>query len=295
MKIKSVLSQVKKVIRNKKGFGFVNSGIKAIIAVVIGGVLLGGTYALTNDVIMPTSADKISLLFDGPPSDSSEGGSPISSEPQVHKDQSPDNKTIGIDNWGQPVNMDLWEITKYGTNRVTLNDSLSSSDAGYLGVFVGGKINGQIPAKVKFEDETVFRTVTSLKSTFQNCKELVYPPLIPDAVTNLTSTFNGCTALQTAPIIPNGTTLMGSTFLNCTVLKTAPSIPSSVSNLASAFSNCRNLTGTLVIDSNPTTIVNCFIGTSTVLGTNLKLSGKSSILSNILATKSVNSNISLAT
>ncbi|MCX8172906.1 MAG: DUF6133 family protein [Archaeoglobaceae archaeon] len=50
MKIKSVLSQVKKIISNRKAFGFVNSGIKAIIAVVISGVLLGGTYATIGTV-----------------------------------------------------------------------------------------------------------------------------------------------------------------------------------------------------------------------------------------------------
>lgn len=66
MKIKSVLGSVKKALGNKKAFGFVNSGIKAIIAVVIAGVFLGGTYALNHDVIMPTSSNRISSLFDGP-------------------------------------------------------------------------------------------------------------------------------------------------------------------------------------------------------------------------------------
>lgn len=294
MNMKSVLSRVKKVFGNKKAFGFVDSGIKAIIAVVIGGVLLGGTYVLNHDVIMPTSTNRISSLFEGPTSEQSGSSSQTPSEPKAPADQSPDNKTIGIDNWGQPVNMDLWEVTKDGTNRVTLNDSLSSYNAGYLGQFMDGKIVGQIPARVKFEDETEFRTVASLKSTFQNCKGLMYAPTIPDIVTNLTSTFSGCTALQTGSAIPNGTTLMGSTFLDCVNLKHAPYIPSSVTNLASTFSNCKNLTGGLIIDANPTSIVNCLLGTSTASGAFLMLSGNPGMLHQIFATAAGNPHISMA-
>lgn len=103
MNMKSVLSRVEKVFRNKKAFGFVNSGIKVIIAVVISGVLLGGTYALNHDVIMPTSTNRISSLFDSPSPEQSGDGNQTPNEPQAPVDQSPDNKTIGIDNWGQPV------------------------------------------------------------------------------------------------------------------------------------------------------------------------------------------------
>ncbi len=42
---------------------FVDSGIKILIAVVIGALLLGGLYALFGDTIMPTVTDKVEDMF----------------------------------------------------------------------------------------------------------------------------------------------------------------------------------------------------------------------------------------
>ncbi len=43
---------------------FVDSGIKILIAVVIGALLLGGLYALFGDTIMPTVTQKVKDMFD---------------------------------------------------------------------------------------------------------------------------------------------------------------------------------------------------------------------------------------
>ena len=40
---------MKRIFKNKKGIGFVDSGVKILIAVIIGAVLLGGIYVLTRD------------------------------------------------------------------------------------------------------------------------------------------------------------------------------------------------------------------------------------------------------
>ena len=45
------------------GEGYVDSGVKILIAVVIGALLLGGLYALFNTTIMPTVTTKIQGLF----------------------------------------------------------------------------------------------------------------------------------------------------------------------------------------------------------------------------------------
>ncbi len=42
---------------------FVDSGIKILIAVVIGALLLGGLYALFCDTIMPTVTQKVTDMF----------------------------------------------------------------------------------------------------------------------------------------------------------------------------------------------------------------------------------------
>ena len=42
---------------------FVDSGIKILIAVVIGALLLGGLYALFGDTIMPTVTEKVTDML----------------------------------------------------------------------------------------------------------------------------------------------------------------------------------------------------------------------------------------
>lgn len=42
---------------------YVDTGVKILIAVVIGALLLGGLYALFNSTIMPTVTQKITELF----------------------------------------------------------------------------------------------------------------------------------------------------------------------------------------------------------------------------------------
>ena len=62
-KICSVVSTVKATATCKKAEGYVDSGVKILIAVVIGALLLGGLYALFNTTIMPTVSEKIQSLF----------------------------------------------------------------------------------------------------------------------------------------------------------------------------------------------------------------------------------------
>ena len=50
-------------IEKKKAEGYVDSGVKILIAVVIGALLLAGLYALFNTTIMPTVTSKVQGLF----------------------------------------------------------------------------------------------------------------------------------------------------------------------------------------------------------------------------------------
>ena len=45
------------------GEGYVDTGVKIIISVVIGGLLLAGLYTLFNSTILPTLGTKISEMF----------------------------------------------------------------------------------------------------------------------------------------------------------------------------------------------------------------------------------------
>ena len=55
---------IKKTLKSKKAEGYVDSGVKILIAVVIGALLLGGMYMLFKDTILPTAQSKVESLFD---------------------------------------------------------------------------------------------------------------------------------------------------------------------------------------------------------------------------------------
>ena len=48
---------------NTRAEGFVDTGVKIIIAVVVGAVVLGGLYALFNGVILPRLNTEIGEMF----------------------------------------------------------------------------------------------------------------------------------------------------------------------------------------------------------------------------------------
>ena len=62
-KFNSVAARTVVAVSNVKAEGYVDSGVKILIAVVIGALLLAGLYALFGDVIMPTVTKKITDLF----------------------------------------------------------------------------------------------------------------------------------------------------------------------------------------------------------------------------------------
>ena len=62
-KLNSMAIKAKTVLASKKAEGYVDSGVKILIAVVIGALLLAGLYALFNTTIMPTVTSKIQALF----------------------------------------------------------------------------------------------------------------------------------------------------------------------------------------------------------------------------------------
>ena len=62
-KCNSLATRATVAVSNIKAEGYVDSGVKILIAVVIGALLLGGLYTLFGDVIMPTVTQKIQGLF----------------------------------------------------------------------------------------------------------------------------------------------------------------------------------------------------------------------------------------
>ena len=62
-KANSAIISAKLAIENKKAEGYIDTGVKIIIGVVIGGVILAGLYTLFNTTVIPTLTTKITQMF----------------------------------------------------------------------------------------------------------------------------------------------------------------------------------------------------------------------------------------
>ena len=59
----SLYVRTRTAVANTRAEGYVDSGVKILIAVVIGALLLSGLYALFSTTIMPTVTSKVQSLF----------------------------------------------------------------------------------------------------------------------------------------------------------------------------------------------------------------------------------------
>ena len=62
-KVEALATRAVVAVSNVKAEGYVDSGVKILIAVVIGALLLSGLYTLFNTTIMPSVTTKIQELF----------------------------------------------------------------------------------------------------------------------------------------------------------------------------------------------------------------------------------------
>ena len=62
-KLNELTSRAKSTLDNVRAEGYIDTGVKIIIGVVVGAVLLGGLYALFNGVITPRLNTEILEMF----------------------------------------------------------------------------------------------------------------------------------------------------------------------------------------------------------------------------------------
>ena len=62
-KFNKAVASAKTAVVSTSGAGYIDTGVKIIIGVVIGGVILAGLYALFNSTIIPTLTTKIGEMF----------------------------------------------------------------------------------------------------------------------------------------------------------------------------------------------------------------------------------------
>ena len=62
-KANALAIRAKSTLDNAKAEGYIDTGVKIIIGVVVGAVILGGLYALFDTVILPTLETHINGMF----------------------------------------------------------------------------------------------------------------------------------------------------------------------------------------------------------------------------------------
>ena len=62
-KCNNAIVTARTAIESRTGEGYIDTGVKIIIGVVIGGVILAGLYTLFNSTIIPTLTTKIGDMF----------------------------------------------------------------------------------------------------------------------------------------------------------------------------------------------------------------------------------------
>ena len=63
-KANALVIRAKTTLDNAKAEGYIDTGVKIIIGVVVGAVILGGLYALFDNVILPTLETRFDGMFD---------------------------------------------------------------------------------------------------------------------------------------------------------------------------------------------------------------------------------------
>ena len=62
-KVDNALISAKCAIENRKAEGYVDTGVKVLIAVVLGALVLSLLYALINGTVMPKVTEKVNGIF----------------------------------------------------------------------------------------------------------------------------------------------------------------------------------------------------------------------------------------
>ena len=63
-KANEIAIKAKTTLDNARAEGYIDTGVKIIIGVVVGAVILGGLYALFDGVVLPTLETRIDGMFD---------------------------------------------------------------------------------------------------------------------------------------------------------------------------------------------------------------------------------------
>lgn len=186
---------------------------------------------------------------------------------ELAKKQTEENYVIGIDSWGNEVDMNLWRYFYYDSWGWNLydgdilaidqtqgieNTANAITKSGYVADGIeNGTIKGEIPAYIiKKENGTINRgQVLGMNGTFANLASLTTLPndiYIPNSVDSMAYMFlkSGMQTIPDSFTIPNQVNNIEGMFAGCVNLTTIPNsfkISNNVKNMHGTFSYCTNL------------------------------------------------------
>lgn len=59
----NMATKIRETIKSKKGEGYIDTGVKGLMAIVIGALILAGLYSLFSNVILPSIQEKVIQMF----------------------------------------------------------------------------------------------------------------------------------------------------------------------------------------------------------------------------------------
>lgn len=241
-----------KKIKNKTAEAFVGAGIKILIAVIIGALLLTATYALTKDTVMPTAKEKIEELFDY--SQGSGGQSVDTLGYAVFSDGATLSwEELMSEENGAKYGYSADKITETSIERnafqeciqltdIVINDGVVSIGTNAFGscenlksVFMPNSVSalgeGVFNYCYQMKDVTLSQGITTIsKRLFKECGSLK-TLVIPDSVTTICqNAFYDCVSLESITMSSNLETIEGMAFYEASSLKEI-NLPVSITSL----------------------------------------------------------------
>ena len=203
--------------KNKNGELFVSSGVKILISIIIGALLLSTTYLLAKDTVMPTAKEKIEGLFNY-----SQGSEIVSEE------------TAGLATFSDGSSL-TWEELMLPENGSKYGYDAEKITATSIG-------NNAFENCTQLTDIVIQNGVTSIGiNAFGSCYNLKSVQM-PNSVTDLSNfAFNYCSSLTDINISSGVTSLSKGLFSECGSLKTII-VPNSVTQIGQlVFQSCMDL------------------------------------------------------
>ena len=276
--------KITKYLKSKKGI-FISTGVKVVIAVVVGAIMLGTTTFVVKDVVAPSAQAKVESMFnaDNESGGGSSGGTTPTTpddDPTVQNDTIPVGGTYKINGgatlvgdgsvaFPTPSEGDVYEYGDYSYTYANNCTGMASETYGE-----GWSLSVLDKSKAAYQtilSSVAGKPVVSMLLAFESCTSMEHSPEIPSTVKGLSYAYVGCSSMKECPDIPSSVIDLNTTFMDCKKITATPLIPDAITSLPSTFSGCDKLTKITNLPSSLTLMERSFEGCSALTQVNMNI------------------------